>query len=125
MPDFARQLRGARADRLGRAAEAIARDALIADGWRVLAERQRTPSGELDLVVEKDALLAFIEVKARPSLREAAFALTPRQQQRLLAAAEVWLGGNPGHGAVGIRFDVMLVSADGNVKRITDALREQ
>ena len=38
----------------------------------VLAERARTPAGELDLVAEKDGLLAFIEVKSRPSLREAA-----------------------------------------------------
>ncbi|WP_248711042.1 YraN family protein [Sediminicoccus sp. KRV36] len=89
-----------------------------------MAERQRTPAGELDLIAEKDGLLAFIEVKARPSLREAAHALGPRQQQRLFAAAEAWLAWNPGHGAKGIRFDVLLVAADGTVKRIADALRQ-
>ncbi|WP_371818980.1 YraN family protein [Roseococcus sp. SDR] len=102
----------------------MARAALQAEGWQMLAERHRTPEGELDLVAEKDGLLAFIEVKARPSWREAAFALTPRQQSRLTAAAEIWLAQNPGHGACGIRFDVMLVAADGSVRRITDALRE-
>jgi putative endonuclease len=90
----------------------------------VLAERHRTPAGELDLIAEKDGLLAFIEVKARPSWREAAFALTSRQQARLMAAAEIWLARHPGHGSRGIRFDVLLVAADGSVKRITDALRE-
>ncbi len=90
----------------------------------MLAERARTPAGELDLVVEKNGFLVFVEVKARPSLREAAFALTGRQQHRLMAAAEIWLAENPGHGATGIRFDVLLVAADGVVKRVTDALRQ-
>ena len=89
-----------------------------------MAERLRTPAGELDIVAEKEGLLAFVEVKARPSLREAAFALTGRQQLRLMAAAEIWLAGNPGHGAAGMRFDVLLVAADGTVKRIIDAMRE-
>lgn len=90
----------------------------------MLAERHRTPAGELDLIAEKDGLLAFIEVKARPSWREAAFALTPRQQARLMAAAEIWLASHPGHGKAGIRFDVMLVAADGTLRRIADALRQ-
>jgi len=67
-------------------------------------------------------LLAFIEVKARPSLAEAAYALGPRQQARLLAAAECWMADNPGHGAAGVRFDVMVV-AGGEIRRIRDAFR--
>ena len=51
-------------------------------------------------------LLAFVEVKARPSLAEAAHALGPRQRARLVAAAECWIAENPGHGAAGMRFDV-------------------
>jgi putative endonuclease len=42
---------------------------------------------------------------------------------RLQAAAEIWLGENPGHGAVGMRFDVILVAADGSARRIADAFR--
>jgi putative endonuclease len=123
-PDPRRQRRGVQADLTGRNAEALAREALIRDGWLVLAERLRTPAGELDIVAEKAGLLAFVEVKARPSLREAAFALTERQQARLMAAAEIWLAGNPGHGVAGMRFDVLLVAADGTVKRIADAMRQ-
>lgn len=98
--------------------------ALRAHGWTILAQRVQTPAGELDLVAEKDGLLAFVEVKARPSLRDAAFAVTPRQQQRLLRAGEVWLADNPGHGAAGCRFDVILVAADGTTRRIQDAFRQ-
>ncbi len=115
--------RGVLADRAGRDAEAIARDALVAEGWTILAERARTPSGELDLVAEREGLLAFIEVKARPSLREAAFALTARQQARLQAGADIWMAQNPGHGAAGVRFDVILVAADGTARRVADAFR--
>lgn len=95
----------------------------MADGWAVLGRRVRTPAGELDLVVEREGLLAFVEVKARPSLREAAFALQPRQRARLVGAAEWWLAEYPGHGAAGMRFDVLLVAADGAVRRIKDAFR--
>jgi putative endonuclease len=116
-------MRGTRADVTGRAAEDAAADALAAGGWTVLARRSRTPAGELDLVAEREGLLAFIEVKARPSLMEAAHALAPRQRARLTAAAECWLAEHPGHGAAGIRFDVLLVAADGTVRRIADAFR--
>jgi putative endonuclease len=95
----------------------------VRDGWAVLARRARTPAGELDLVMEREGLLVFVEVKARPSFRDAAFALSPRQRARLAAAAECWLAANPGHGAAGIRFDVILVAADGAVRRIADAFR--
>jgi putative endonuclease len=118
-----RLLRGQRAEATGRDAEAIAAAALSRDGWTVLARRVRTPAGELDLVAERDGLLAFVEVKARPSLSEAAAALGARQRARLMAAAECWLAENPGHGAAGMRFDVVIVAADGTARRIADAFR--
>lgn len=117
------KLRGGRAQVAGVQAEASAAAALQAEGWQVLARRARTPAGELDLVAEREGLLAFVEVKARPSLAEAAHALGPRQRARLLAAAECWLADNPGHGTAGMRFDVMLVAVDGTVHRIADAFR--
>jgi putative endonuclease len=123
-PPEARRTRGASAERRGRAAEGHARAALEGEGWTVLAERARTPAGELDLVAERDGLLAFVEVKARPRLAEAAHALGPRQRARLLAAAEAWMAAHPGHGTAGVRFDVLLVAADGSARRIADAFRE-
>lgn len=118
-----RLLRGRRADTLGRQAEDEAAAALLRDGWTLLARRVRTAAGELDLVAEKDGLLAFVEVKARPSLTDAAHALRGRQRERLILAAEAWLAANPGHGAQGMRFDVLVVAADGTTRRIADAFR--
>lgn len=111
------------ADARGRHAEERAAAALQAEGWQVLARRARTPAGELDLVAERAGLLAFVEVKARATLGEAAFALGAAQRARLLRAAEWWLGANPARGAAGVRFDVMLVDAAGRVRRVADAFR--
>ncbi len=118
------EARGRAADTRGREAESRARAALEAEGWAILGSRIRTPAGELDLVAERDGLLAFIEVKARESLAGAAMALSPRQRARLLAAAEAWMAQNPSHGAAGVRFDVLLVARDGAARRIADAFRQ-
>jgi putative endonuclease len=111
------------ADNRGRHAESRVAAALEMEGWAVLARRVRTPAGELDLVAEREGLLVFIEVKARATLGDAAFALGPAQRGRLLRAAEAWMGANPGHGESGVRFDVLLVDAAGRMRRIADAFR--
>ncbi|NKC29289.1 YraN family protein [Falsiroseomonas selenitidurans] len=108
----------------GRQAEALAEAALVAEGFAPLARRCRTAAGEIDLVVERDGLLVFVEVKARATLAGAAQALAPRQQARLLAAGEAWMAANPGHGAAGVRFDLLLVDAAGRLRRIADAIRQ-
>jgi len=116
---------GREAQRRGVDAEAAASLALERDGWSILARRLRTRAGELDLVAEREGLLAFVEVKARPDLALAAGALGPRQQARLCGAAEIVLAEHPDWGRAGVRFDVILVDARGRVRRIADAFRMQ
>jgi putative endonuclease len=96
--------------RTGLSAESRAAAYLMAKGYRILAKRFRTPYGEIDLVVRKRNLLAFVEVKARASLDEAAYAVTPRQQQRIIAAAQAWLMAHPEHAEFDMRFDAMLIA---------------
>lgn len=120
-----RQTRGRAAQARGVKAETAACAALVADGWTVLARRMRTPAGEIDIVAEQAGLLALVEVKARPALADAAFALGWRQRQRLLQAASIVAAEHPGWGQAGMRFDVMLVDAAGSVRRITDAFRAE
>ena len=107
----------------GLAAECLACEALIRDGWAIMGRRLRTAAGEIDAVVERDGLTVFVEVKARCSLAAAAEALRPRQRGRLLGAAEILLAENPQWGHAGVRFDVMAVDRAGTVRRITDAFR--
>lgn len=118
-----RMRRGKRAQASGLRAEAAACAALCADDWTILGQRLRTAAGEIDIVAERAGLLAIVEVKHRPSLTGAAEALSLRQQRRLMLAAEILLGENPGWGREGVRFDVMLVDAEGTVRRIADAFR--
>ena len=107
----------------GLAAEHTACLALAQDGWSILGRRVRTKCGEIDAVAEKNGLLAFIEVKARPTLAMAAAALGSRQQQRLMAAAEILMGEHPEWGRAGARFDVILVDQKNHVRRVADAFR--
>ncbi|HVV41168.1 MAG TPA: YraN family protein [Nitrobacter sp.] len=94
----------------GLSAEARAAAYLIAKGYRILARRFRTPQGEIDIVARRRNLLAFVEVKARASLDDAAYAVTPRQQQRIIGAAESWLMAHPEHANFELRFDAMLIA---------------
>ena len=66
-----------------------------------------------------------LETEASPALpaRVGIRARHRRQRHRLLLAGECWLAENPGHGAAGIRFDLLLVAADGTTRRIADAFR--
>ena len=120
-----RRERGKAAQIKGCAAEAHAEAALRRDGWQVIARRLRTAAGEIDLVADRDGLTALIEVKARSRLDQAAYALQPRQQARLLAAGEIALADNPGWGRAGVRFDVILVDRAGQVRRVKDAFRAE
>ena len=96
--------------RTGLSAESRAAAFLIAKGYRILAKRFRTPYGEIDLVARRRNLIAFIEVKARASLDDAAWAVTPRQQQRIINAAQAWLMTHPEHAEFEMRFDAMLIA---------------
>ena len=96
--------------RAGISAEARAAAYLMAKGYRILAKRFRSPYGEIDLVARKRNLVAFVEVKARASLDDAAYAVTPRQQARIIAAAQAWLMAHPEHAELDMRFDVMLIA---------------
>jgi len=96
--------------RTGISAESRAAAFLMAKGYRILAKRSRTPHGEIDIVARRRNPIAFIKVKARASLDEAAFAVTPRRQARIVDAAQGWLLAHPEHADFELRFDVMLIA---------------
>jgi len=95
---------------LGLSAESRAAALLVAKGYRILARRWKSPVGEIDIVARRRKLLVFVAVTARDRLDDAAEAIMPRHQQRLVAAAEAWLATHPHDVPGAIRFDVMLVA---------------
>lgn len=94
---------------LGRQAETRAAIALRLKGYRVLGRRVRTPAGEIDLVVRKRAVVAFVEVKARRTRARAAEAILPAQRRRIVRAAAYYVAANPGLASLTQRFDAILV----------------
>jgi len=50
-----------------------------------------------------------------------AFSITPRQQRRIVAAAEAWLADHPDDASREIRFDVILVARNGRAQHIAAA----
>jgi putative endonuclease len=99
--------------RTGLSAESRAADYLTGHGYAIAARRFKSPVGEVDIVARRDGELVFVEVKARRRLDDAALSVTPRQQRRIVAAAEAWLADHPDDGTRGIRFDVILVARNG------------
>jgi putative endonuclease len=98
-----------RAERHGRGAETRALLALLVKGYLPLARRVRTPVGEIDLIVKRGRVLAFVEVKARADAEEA-LAAAARSRERILRAAEWWLAAHPRHAKAEPRFDVVLIA---------------
>ena len=107
----------------GRWAETLAAWSLQLRGYRVLARRYRTPVGEIDLVVRRGRLLAFVEVKARPDLEQALGALGPRQRERTQRAAELFLLRHPAHADCVLRFDLVAVRPWRLPRHLADAWR--
>jgi putative endonuclease len=97
------------AENRGREGERRAAWWLWLRGWRILDRRVRTPAGEVDLVVRKGKLVAFVEVKTRATTAELDFAIDERRLARVAAAAEYLMPRYTGPGD-DIRVDVILIA---------------
>jgi putative endonuclease len=77
----------------------------------VVARNWRCADGEIDLVVARDALVVFVEVKARASDRygSPALAVDHRKQRRVRRLAAWWLAEHSVSRSA-IRFDVVAVT---------------
>ncbi len=62
-------------------------------GFHTLARRFRSPYGEIDLIVENETFLCFVEVKLRKrdTFATAREAVTPSKQKKIILTAEMYL----------------------------------
>lgn len=98
--------------------------AMLSDrGYKILGHRYRSPAGEIDLIAAKGDHLAFVEVKARRSLDDAAWSVTPRQQRRIAGAAAYWLADFPEYQDCDMTFDAVLIASANVIEHIPDAFR--
>ena len=121
----ARRTQGEASQLRGAAVESRVCQALQRRAWTILLRRAQTACGEIDIVAghAASATIAFIEVKSRPVLSDAAGALSPRQRRRLIGAAEILQGLHPEWSGHTLRFDLIAVDAQGRMRRIADAFR--
>lgn len=99
-----------RAERAGRLAELAALWALRVKGYRLLARRYKTPLGEVDLIMRRGEVTAFIEVKTRASRDAAVTAVTRHQSRRIVAAASAWMARDSRAARAVCRFDIVTVT---------------
>ena len=112
-----------RAERHGHVAEAAAAALLLAKGYRILARRYKTPLGEIDLIMRRGGLVAFVEVKARPSRALALEAVGAASERRIVAAADLWLAKHPDAAGLDLRYDLVLVAPWRLPRHLPDAFR--
>lgn len=91
-------------------------------GYRIVAQRFKTPVGEIDLIARRGRVIAFIEVKCRAQSDNALEAVSPQNAQRVRRAAEWWLK-SQAHIAdkCDIRFDVIAVAPYARIRHISNA----
>ncbi len=89
----------------GHIAEYLAAAYLIIKGYRILARRYKTRSGEIDIIALRGKRLAFVEVKLRSDLEKALGALTRYQEKRIIAASKYWIRKNQYYRKFNIAYD--------------------
>jgi putative endonuclease len=77
---------------VGRWGEQAAEDYLCERGYAATGRNVRTPYGEIDLVMSKDDITVFVEVKSRMSrtFGPPEVAVTKRKQEHMQACAEYY-----------------------------------
>lgn len=112
------------AQKRGALAEALAVWRLRLAGWRIVARDLRLGPAQIDIVARRGRVLAFVEVKRRTRLDDAAEALHPAQRARIFRAAEIFLAMRPEFAAFETRFDAILIAPGRFPEHRQDAWRD-
>ncbi len=113
-----------RREQRGRDAEAKAATFLRSQGYTILAERLRTPSGEIDLIAYCDPVLALVEVKARASVGRGLYSLSARQASRIAAAGSYFLAEHPQYAEALVSLDLIVITPDGSPQHFPNAWQQ-
>ena len=107
----------------GLAAEQQAIQYLLSGGWHVVAHRFRAGRIEIDLVVRRGCLVAFVEVKARrgDGFGSPLEAVTGAKRRELVKAARVWVD-RFGQPSDVYRFDCIALTGN-KLEHVADAFR--
>ena len=108
------------AEARGRQGEALAVQWLGEQGFEILAQRVKTPRGEVDIIARRPGLVVFVEVKWRAREADLDFAIDQRRLTRVARAAEVLA---PDYLKAGddMRVDILLLAPGAAVRHIANA----
>jgi len=93
----------------GKVAEDAAAKFLIKKGYLILDRNRRLGRGELDIVASLADILTFVEVKGHQQRASSIEAMHQDKQQRMVSAAQTWLGQHPEFSNYQCRFDLLVV----------------
>ncbi|MDE7181099.1 MAG: YraN family protein [Muribaculaceae bacterium] len=103
--------RGEKNRKWGAEAERIATDYFITAGYTVRENNWKSGKAEIDLILEKDRTIIFVEVKARkPETQDPVDAVDRKKRQMIMRAADSYMS----HLQVlyEYRFDIFVVIGD-------------
>ncbi|OYX26323.1 MAG: endonuclease [Flavobacteriales bacterium 32-35-8] len=103
---------------LGTKGEELAVDFLIKNGYDILDRNYRFDKAEVDIIAQKDTILAIIEVKTRSTIDfgNPQDFVKPKQIQRLVKAVDEYVIINELD--VEVRFDIIAIIKEGNSFKI-------
>lgn len=119
-PPQLRRSRGLKKKSSGAWGEDLALKYMTSRGYKLVERNYRTRYGELDLILRKDELLVFVEVKLRRGIGfgHPLEAVTPHKQATLRSLAEQYLADNDPDFDT-LRFDVVGILADRDEVRVS------
>ena len=96
----------------GEYTEQLACDYLQQQGLRLIEKNFNCKCGEIDLIMQHNDSLVFVEVRYRRNnnFGSAAESVTPNKQRKLLNTAALYLQQNPAYNNQPARFDIVSIT---------------
>ena len=103
--------------KIGSDAEHQAEQFLEKQGLKLIARNYRSRLGEIDLIMQNNSTLVFVEVRKRTHHKYggAAASVDFRKQRKLIQTARFWLANNYRYQSHSCRFDVIAIESNGEI----------
>lgn len=99
---------------IGNAGEQVVSDWLESKGYNILARNWRAVSGEIDIIVQKNGEIVFVEVKTllRTNLESLDIIINNKKQAKICRTAKYFLQKNRQYNSMNMRFDVVVLRSN-------------
>ena len=101
----------------GKLGEDLAVKYLLSKGYKLLARNYRNKIGEIDIIVEKDGIIIFVEVKSRTSTNYGYGyeAVNRRKQEKIINCSHIYCKQNGLYNSQ-LRYDIIEVYLTKDIK---------